>query len=201
MSNALAETQLRPGLLKERRLARMRLGQAVFEIFPLLSDPEIRVALVPLNEAEHDNCMSYAAAITVPDNVAGTQLRDRAESLEILSFAIRDPKDPSQRIYTHGKEVAEDLEPVDVGYLMDNYYEMASRNSPSVTQLSEEDQATLKKALQTMDWNELSGQQWYAATRFLSSLMQGPLADSLLGFGLTPKSTTTNDEAKSTLTA
>jgi hypothetical protein len=190
---ALQETALRPGLLRERRLARMRLGQGVCEIFPLLSDGEVRVAVVMLNEAEHENCLAVAASIQAADNIAGNQLRDRTESLEILSYAIRDPLDLTKRIYTSGKQVAEDLEPADVGFLIERYYEMADTFSPSLERLSDEDQEQLKKVLQEMDWNALSGRQWYAASRFLLSLMPQPLGDSLLGYGSTPKSTTTND--------
>lgn len=200
-TDVLQETVFRPGLLKERRLARMRLGQAVFELFPLPSDPEIRIALVPLNEAEHENCLSVAASLNAPDNIAGNMLRDRAESREVLSFAIRDPKDPMTRIYSSGREVSEDLEPVDVGFLMERYYEMADSNSPSIERLPENEQAELKKALQMMDWNELSGRQWYAASRFLLSLMPKPLGDNLLGFGSTTPSITTNESDVFTTTA
>jgi len=199
--SVLRENTFRPGLLRERRLARMRLGQAVFELFPLPSDNEIRIALVPLNEAEHENCLSFAASLNAPDNIAGNQLRDRAESREILSYAIRDPKDVSKRVYSSGAQLAEDLEPVDVGFLIERYYEMADQNSPSLERLSESDQTELKKALQTMDWNELSGRQWYAASRFLLSLMPKPLGDSLLGFGSITPSITTNESDESTITA
>jgi hypothetical protein len=134
-----------------------------------------------------------AASLNVPDNVAGNQLRDRAESREILSYSIRDPKDVSQRIYSSGVQLADDLEPVDVGFLIERYYEMADSNSPSLERLPEKEQAELKKALQEMDWNELTGRQWYAASRFLLSLMPKPLGDSLLGYGSTTPSTTTSE--------
>jgi hypothetical protein len=193
METAMEETRLRPGLLKERRLARMRLGQAVFEIFPLLSDPDIRVAIVPLNEAEHENCLSFAASMDVAENIAGATLRDRAQTTEILSWAIRDPLDITKRIYNSGSEVAQDLGPDDVGFLIDHYYEMADQNAPSLERLPDNDVNELKKALNEMDWNALSGRQWYAASRFLLSLMPQPLGDSLLGSGLTNNSTTTSE--------
>jgi len=193
METAMEETRLRPGLVKERRLARMRLGQAVFEIFPLLSDPEIRVAIVPLNEAEHENCLSFAASMDLPDNIAGATLRDRAQTTEILSWAIRDPLDITKRIYTSGTEVSQDLGPDDVGFLIDHYYEMADQNAPSLERLSDDDVNDLKKALNEMDWNALSGRQWYAASRFLLSLMPQPLGDSLLGSGSINNSTTTSE--------
>jgi hypothetical protein len=179
----------------------MRLGQAVFELFPLPSDSEIRIALIPLNEAEHENCLSFAASLNVPDNIAGNQLRDRAESREILSYAIRDPKNLMRRIYSSGAELSEDLEPVDVGFLIERYYELADANSPSLDRLPEKEVEDLKKALQEMDWNALSGRQWYAASRFLLSLMPQPLGDSLLGFGSIQPSTTTNESEKSIPTA
>jgi len=171
----------------------MRLGQAVLEIFPLLSDPEIRVALVPLTEAEHESCLSFAAMLETPDNIAGHQMRDRAETREILSYAIRDPRNLSERIYSSGHEVGLDLEPQDVGFLIDHYYELADRNSPRLEQLPAEDVEILKKALQEMDWNEFTGRQWYAANRFLLSLSPKPLADSLLGSGSTSNLTTTSE--------
>jgi hypothetical protein len=189
----LSETSLRPGLLKERRLARMRLGQAAYEVVNLPSDPEIRVALVPLNEAEHETCLALAAAMEIPDNIAGLQLRDRALQLETLALSIRDPRDPTTQIYKNGKEVSEDLEPVDVGFLMDYYNELADSASPSIERLTDEQVGELKKALARMDWNELSGRQWYAASRFLSVIMPVLLAGSSVGSGSISKSTTTNE--------
>ena len=52
--------------IEERRLARMRQGQATCSYVSLISDPEIRVAIVPLTEAEYEQVLELVASIECP---------------------------------------------------------------------------------------------------------------------------------------
>lgn len=186
--------------LTERRLTKMRLGQQVCAYFELLSDPEVRVALVPLLESEYINCMMLGAQLTVPDGDIGVQLRERMQIAEVLAYSIRSP-DTLEKVFKTGKEVGETLEVQDINFLIDAYFEMVDRTSPSVDGLGDEELDKLKKALQEMDWKDLSGRQWYAVKRLLLALSPEPLTDNLLGSISTNSSTMTNELQRSTPTA
>ena len=56
--------------IRERRLERMRLGQAVCDYVDLVSDPEIRVCIVPLTEAQYLKVLEKVAAVKFPDDMA-----------------------------------------------------------------------------------------------------------------------------------
>lgn len=171
----------------------MRLGQSACEIHPLLSDPELRFALVPLVEAEWEVAQLEAAAMDVPENIAGAELRDRRQTHAILMFSIRHPGDLKERVYQTPDEVADDLEVTDVNFLIDAYYEMVDQSSPAITGMTPERMDELKKALMEMDWSAVSGKSWYALRRFLSSVGTGPLLDSLLGSTSTSSLTTLSE--------
>src|SRR5690348_14846856 len=96
--------------LIERRLDRMRLGQAVCEIIPLLSDPETRVAVVPLTEAEYDQAMENSMKEVLPETVAGGQYRDRILTRQTLLRAIREPDDLSKQVFESVEELENALE-------------------------------------------------------------------------------------------
>jgi hypothetical protein len=175
----------------------MRLGQAVCEIIPLLSDPEIRVALVPLKEKEYQKSLSMVASLDLPETTPGADARDEIQKAEVLSYAIRETDNLDERIYMSGEELADDIEAHEINYIFDAYLEMVNQTSPAIDGLSEKDFETLKKVLKQMNWNELSGQQWYAAKRFLLSIFPNALQDNLLGFSSINPSITTNDEPES----
>jgi hypothetical protein len=87
----------------------------------------------------------------------------------------------------------EDLEVADIDELLDRYQEMVAMSSPTLDGIPQEEMDGLKVHLQTMDWNALSGRSWYAAKRFLSTISQAQLQDSLRGSSSTNSSTTTSE--------
>lgn len=188
--------------IRERRLDRMRLGQAVCDYVTLVSDPEIRLAIVPLTDAEAENALMAAAKISVEDNFAGLMARDHRQRVEILAFSIRDPEDLSKRVYSTGVELQESLDEVDVTTLYDSYMEMNENSNPTIDGISPEEFVELKKVLQEIPWNDLSGRSWYAAKRFLGALIQqGLLRGNSLGSTSSTRLTTTSESEKSTPTA
>jgi hypothetical protein len=188
--------------LVERRLDRMRLGQAATEIIPLVSDPEFRVALVPLRESEYRQVLSIIARIQVSDTMAGLQYRDRVQSEELLVRSLRDPKNLDTWLFDSAEEMNEILDVADIDMLIDEFNEMSEKSNPAIDRIPEEEFVVLKKVLQTMDWNALSGRSWYAAKRFLGALTtQGLLRGSLLGSTSISPSISMSEEEESTPTA
>ena len=94
-------------------------------------------------------------------------------------------------------EVTAALESQDINFLMDMYLEMVDRTSPAIDGLDAEELEALKKALREINWNELSGKQWYAGKRFLLSIFPDLLSGRLHGFSSTSNSTTNNEESDS----
>lgn len=195
----MASATTTAGRVKERRLERMRLGQAVCDFVPLPSDPEIRMAIVPLTEADYRQVLGKVADVPLGDDMAGAGVKDRVLAQEILVRAIREENDLTQRVYEDmdGKLAVEiltdDLEVPDVDELIDRYNEMMESCSPRIDQFPDEEIEAVKKALQTMDWNALSGRSWYALRRFLSLAMPQLLTANLPGSTSTSPSTTTSD--------
>jgi hypothetical protein len=183
--------------LKKRRLDRMRLGQAVCDWVVLPSDPETRMAVVPLSEADYISVLNKVATMEFRDDMAGLAMRERVQSQEILIHAIREPDDFSRKVYATVEELIDEenggLTQIDVDEAIEVYNEMIHVGSPAIDGIPPGEFVELKKVLQEMDWNALSGRQWYAAKRFLSAISPRPLLDNSLGYGSTQKLTTTND--------
>lgn len=156
--------------IKELRYDRMRLGQAVSSIAEVPSMPEMRFALVPLTEAEYDECLELAGMIEAPENPAGFLRRDRRANAETLVRSIRNPAALAERVFKDVDDLRDVLEVQDLNFLTDKYFEMVATSSPSIDGFQEKELEEAKKVLQTIDWNELSGSQWYALKRFLMSL-------------------------------
>lgn len=171
----------------------MRLGQAVCDYVELPSDPEIRFCIVPLTEAQYRQVLEKVASVKFPDDMAGAAIKDRVLAQETLVRAIRNEKDLTEPMYDSVEDLLEDFEVGDVDHGIDCYNEMIEKSSPAIDQVSPEDFEALKKALATMDWNELSGSAWYAAKRFLSRISQVPLLDNSPGSTSTNSSTTTSE--------
>jgi hypothetical protein len=184
--------------LKERRLSRMRLGKAVAEIRPLLSDPEIQLAIVPLTESEYLNCLTKTVALDLPDNIAGASMRDRHNTNELLVRALRDPEDLTKRPFSGVDELTESLNVEDINFLMEAYWQMMAEVSPSVEMLSDADIEELKKVLGEIDWKGITGKQCYALKNFLSTLGLMLLPDNTPGSLSTSLSTLTNERDEST---
>ena len=180
--------------IKERRLERMRLGQSVAEIVALPSDPEVRLALVPLTEAQFVHVLALTSKVTVADTMAGMQFQSRIQSEEVLVRSIRDPNDLETQLFESMAEMTETLEATDIERLVEEYNMMTDRANPQIDGITPDEFEQLKKVFQKMDWNELSGKSWYAAKRFLGALiMDGLLMDSSLGSSLINRSTTTSE--------
>lgn len=186
--------------IRERKLNRMRLGQAVADLHYLPSDEEIQVALVPLTEAEYVEAIEITANRPIPETIAGAGVRDRYNQAEVLVRAIREPSDHSQRMFESIEEMQTAIEVSDINFLMDAYFEMVESSSPKIDSISPEELEDVKKVLQEIDLKELSGRQWYALRRFLLSVTPTLLQDSLRGFGSMSKLTTTNEEEEFTPT-
>ncbi len=184
--------------IRERRLERMRLGQAVCDFVVLPSDSEIKLCIVPLTEAQYRQVLEKVAKTVAEDNLAGMQIRDRVQAEEILVRAIREEHDLNQRVYDSTEELLEDLDVGDVDHVIDCYNEMVHTSSPTLDGIPDEELEHVKKALQKMDWNALSGEAWYALKRFLSRIMPQPLLGNSLGFTSITSSTTTKDGEEST---
>lgn len=175
--------------IRQRRLDRMRLGQAVCDFVELVSDPEIRLAIVPLTEADYRNVLEKVSKLNLPDDLAGVQIKDRVQAEEILVRSIREEHDLDTRVYNSIDELTEDLDVADIDHLLDCYQEMTFRGSPAMDEIPPEEFEALKKVLARMDWNELSGPAWYAARRFLSRITPQLRPDNSPGFSSTPSQT------------
>lgn len=158
------------------------MGQDAPEIVALRSIPEIRVALVPLTEAEAHKGMMKAASVDAPDNMAGYQFRDRMHQIYDLYEAIRDPNDLSQHVFDSPEQMTEELEPVDINHLGDLYQRMIEDSSPALDGLSAEQLDELKKALEKIDWSVLSGKPWWHLRNFFMTIPAELLQGKSLGF-------------------
>lgn len=154
---------------KERKIERFRQGQATCSVETLLSDPEIRIALVPLTEGEYLNALEAADSVLAGENPAGYAVRDEAQRKMVMFYACREEGNLEEKFFDDVSEVFE-LDAADINHLYDCYLEMVDMSSPSLMGLSEEDFLVLKEVLPKIVWNELSGKQWYAAQRFLNSI-------------------------------
>jgi hypothetical protein len=179
--------------IQERRLDRMRLGQAVCDYVTLPSDPEVRLSIIPLTEAEYLQALEKVRDVTAADDLAGMQIRHRVQAQEILVRAIREEADLTQRVFNSTEEMLETLEVADIDEIMVGYNEMIAKASPSIDGIPPEEFDELKKLLQEMDWNELSGRAWFAAKHFLSLISPRPLMDNSLGLTSIKSSTTTRE--------
>jgi hypothetical protein len=187
--------------IRERRLDRMRLGQAVCDYVDLPSDPEIRVCIVPLTEADYLKVLEKTNDVDARDDLAGMSIRERVQAQEMCVRAIREEHDLTKRVYNNVEEMLEDFEVADVDEIYDRYREMTQKSSPSLEGIPDDEFVEIKKLLLAMDWSALSGRSWYAAKRFLSTITPSPLLDSLPGFTSTNSLTTTNESDESTSTA
>ena len=171
----------------------MRLGQAACDFVDLRSDSEIRLCIIPLTEAEYVQVLAKVRDTRANDDLPGMTIRDRVQAQEILVRAIREEDDLTKRVYSDTDEMLEDLEVSDIDALIDGYNEMMAQASPSLEGIPQEEMEELKKILQTMDWNALSGRSWYAAKRFLSTLSPELLQVNSHGSTSTNSSTTTSE--------
>jgi hypothetical protein len=191
----LAATQMETtrDRIRQRRLDRMRLGQAVCDYVTLPSDSEIRLCIVPLTEAEYLQVLEKVRDVPARDDLPGMAIRDRTTAQEILVRAIREESDLSIRVYAQVEDMLDDLEVSDIDDVYDAYMEMTARSSPALDGIPDEEFEELKKLLLAMDWSALTGRSWYALKRFLSTITPSPLLDNSPGSTSIRSSTTTSD--------
>jgi hypothetical protein len=165
---------------RARKLERLRLGQYACEVTELVSDPETRVALVPLTEGDYTNSLHEAEKLGVSSSPTGAQLVDEIQRKWVIFYATRVVGHLETKFFDDFADVDE-LDAADVNHLYDIYLELVAQSSPSLAGLSEDDFTSLKALLPRIAWNELSGPQWYAAQRFLNSIQGNLLQASLSG--------------------
>jgi hypothetical protein len=179
------------------------MGQSACEFVELISDPEMRVAIVPLTESELERCIEAAAKVMmgVEENRLSLEYRERVQTREIVFRSIRQEADLAQQGFSSASEMTDVLDAADINHIWDNYLEMVDRSSPAIDGIPPEEFENLKVVLQTLDWSALSGKQWYAAKRFLSALSQTLLLGKLHGSGLAQPSMTTSESETPVLNA
>ena len=184
--------------IKERnRLTRMRLGQDAPEMIALPAHPDIRVAMVPLVEAETQASMIYAASLGLPDNAAGLQATNRAVACHDVWQAIRVPESLDAKVFPSVEVMIEQLEPEEIDILADQLVAFMDYASPTADGITDEMLVVLKKASETIEWNGLSGRRWAILKLYLSVFAPELLAASLSGSGSTDSLTTTSESAES----
>lgn len=157
-----------------RRFARMRMGQDAPTLVKLPSRPEVRVALVPLTEGEHEQTLEAAASLQVGDNPYGIEMRDRAMQVATVFHALREPDNLSKKVYESIEQMIDDeevgLEFDDINRLNEEYAALVDFSSPSLDGLDEDKLGELKKAFEMIDLSALSGKPWFHLKMFFSTL-------------------------------
>lgn len=176
----------------------MRMGQEVPDFAYLRSNPEIRMAIVPLLEREAQLAWVQAADAEVRDNAYGVEARDKILKCWTLAYALRQPDNIDQRVFESGEQLAEELDDIDVGWLGEQYEATTEYASPALEGLTDEQMSELKKVLDTIDLNELSGRAWWLLKAFLLTVSGDQLRDRSLLHTSTPSLTGTSDEPEST---
>lgn len=187
--------------LRELRFNRMRLGPAAGNIISLLSEPDVSLAIVPLTEAQHEQCLEIITHMDAPDSIVGAGLRDRRNAQEILFRALRNPDNLDEQAFETREEMLEVLEVGDLNHLLDAYFEMSESDNPQIAEFTNEELEEVKKVLQEVDLNGLSGRQWYALRRFLFTLGLTLLPANSLGSTSTNLLTMMSDAQEFTPTA
>lgn len=184
--------------LRERtRLKRIRMGQEAPELVEIPSMPDVRVALVPLTEAESMQGLIRASAQNHGDNMAAAQIAAREAMLSDIWHAMRDPDDIGQRAFESVEAVKETLEPSDVDHMIDQLTVLIDYASPSLDGLSDEEINNLKKAFVLIDWSALTGRRWSALRLCLSLLLPELLQARFSSTTSTSNLTTTNGSDES----
>jgi hypothetical protein len=187
--------------LRELKYSHMRLGQAVGYKFPLLSQPNVEVTMVPLTEAENYQCLEAITIMEAPENIVGAMLRDRRNANEIIYRALRNPEDLDEPAFESMDEMMELLSHADITHLFDCYLEMSEDVSPSLGNFTDEEIDEVKKVLAEVEWSDLSGRQWFALRRFLLTLGLELLPANSVGSISTNLSTLMSESEKSTFIA
>lgn len=182
--------------LLQRREARMRQGQNAGTFANLITDPETRVAIVPLKEREHEYGYSYAATIDVDDNTSGLVLRNRAKSVADLWNACREPDNFDKKVWVSVDQMIDDLEAVDIDYLLEQFFAYTTDFSPDLANMTEESLDELKKVFGSLQLKELTGKEQAAVSICLSLLLPTRQLAKSLGSTSTESSTERTDDVE-----
>jgi hypothetical protein len=188
---------LREQIISNNRLARMRLGQEAPELIAIPSTPDVRMAQVPLTEAEIQRGVIAAASLEVDDNAAGLTARNRACLHSDVFHSLREPADVSKFVFHDVDDMLANLQGSDLDFLADSLTTLNDYASPAVDGLTDKELSELKKAFGETDWSALTGRQWAALKLACTALFPEILAVSLRGSSSTESLTTTteNDES------
>lgn len=126
--------------------------------------------MVPLMEFENELAWAAAASVDVPDNVYGTEVRDRELKVHTLVHALRRTENPDTRVFDTADELKAELDVPDINHLIEEYDVLIEYSSPAIDGLSEDQVGELKKGLEEIDWNALSGKAWHHLKAFYLTL-------------------------------
>lgn len=183
------------------RAKRMRIGQGVGEYAALLTNPEVRMAIVPLREWEAEEAWSAAASVDVDNNAYGIEKRDKVLKRHTLFHALRLPGNVEERVFDSVESVGKELDDIDVDHLMDEYRRIVNYASPAIDGMTPEMLDDLKKAFETIDLNALTGKQWWLVKELFMTLTVDQLTDRSHLPSSIQSLTGKNDEGESTPTA
>lgn len=185
------------------RLARMRLGQTIYEpiTFESVVDPDtgkpLVFAMVVLTESESQQGVVAASMLDVPENLVGMSARNRVGMINDLWHSLRDPEDLSKKAFESPEQLVDTILPPEVDAATDKLAVMMDYASPSVDGITDEQLEALKKAFSATDWSALSGRQWAAVKlcchTLLPELMAVVLQGSSSGSTSTESSTETSE--------
>src|SRR5256885_310526 len=127
-------TTMREAIREGSRLSRMRQGNEVPDYVDIPSMEGVRVALVPLTEAELARGLSYAAqkGDDTPETFSGVQYRSRLAIQSDLWHAVREPGDITAKVFESIEDMVEVLEPSDIDYLNMQLATMMNFASPAM---------------------------------------------------------------------
>lgn len=191
-------SSVREAILAQNRLARMRQGQLAPDMIDLPSLEGIRVAQVPLTEAETQQGIIAAARLDVGENLAGMQARNRMAQQYDAWLSLREPGNLTELLFKSVEEMTANLDPKDLDYVSDNLGILMDYASPALEGVTEKDLDDLKKGLAALDWSVLTGRQWAALKLALRILLPARLAARSSGSSSTESSTERSDEPEST---
>lgn len=192
---------VRDKIREQSRFARMRLGQEAPELIDVPSMTEVRVALVPLTEAESMAGLIRSANVEVADNISGLNVRNREAVISDVWHACRVPGTAQELVWDTPEQMVDDLQPSDIDYLFDQLTILMDYASPTLANLADQDIDDLKKAFAAIDWKELYGTQQRSLVLCISRLLPDLLAAKFSFSGSTSSLTELNEREKSTSTA
>lgn len=162
------------------------------------SKPEIRVAMVPLIEREAQRGVIAAAQLEVQDNAAGLQARNRIALESDVWHSLREPSDPTAKVFESVDQMIDELDATDIDFLSDELSALMDYASPAIDGISEEQLNSLKKAFGETDWSALTGWQWAALKLACQALFPNLLRVKSLGSTSTESSMERSASGEST---